>query len=262
MLERLSMGVFAKPRLSKTPFGRQLLAIRASSESEVADCHRIEEPTRIVLLSASAGAAVAFGSYGALLIDELFCEETSLPPQGDAPPDPVVRFAYSLHSQSSMEAAYRVATWALIGELGDFFWRPNYATQMQECATAFGLRNDHEVMTAALGEPVGATTDGQLERRKTLEKGALIFMVAAALDAPAAWDDPVIDGNTPRWHHHFREGLSVATMRMRQLAPNGLPRWVAEPDPLETSESPRSGRAPRHSRSTAPRISTGSRAGR
>ena len=217
-----------KQRFSKSPFGRQLLAIRGRWESEIAACRVIEEQAQIVVLSASAGAAVALGSYGALLLSELYSEEAAFVPQGDGPPDPVVQFAYSLQSESSMEAAYRVATWGVTGELADFFWSPNYGEQIQECARAFTFQNDYEVRTAALAEPAEQVIAGQPERRATLEKGTLIFMIGAASGAAVPWDDPFVTKNMPVWQRQFREGLSVATKRMRQLAPHGLPRQVAK----------------------------------
>jgi hypothetical protein len=106
---------------TKTPFGRRLLSIRDLSEARIADARDIEEPNRIVLLSASAGATVALGAYGAFLIDQFGDLEPSFPgPEGKQHPDHVVQFARSLDSPESIEAAYRVAAWALVSVFAVF----------------------------------------------------------------------------------------------------------------------------------------------
>jgi hypothetical protein len=214
---------------TKTKFGKTLLSIRESSERQIARCDDVEDPNRIVLLSASAGATVGLGGYGALLIDEFAGKPDSLPDaHGNAVPDRIVQFADALNSRpDAIEAAYRVATWALVCELAAFYWRHNYTYEMHECAKPFEFRNVYEGEVPALGEPrdKDASVEELGDRKFQLVKGSLVCMIGAALDEPIDWDDVFVSMHFENWRGQFNEALSVASERTTQLAPDGLPIW-------------------------------------
>lgn len=218
---------FRRDRL-KSPFARSLLAIRGEWEERVAHHPDIEEPNRLAILSASAGATVALGGLGTVLIDQFSDSDPKLIlPDGREMPDRIVQLAQALTEPLATEAAYRVATWGLISEHGAYFWRPNYEIEMYECAKAFELRNDYEGQVPAFGEPVpkDASTEEQAERRATLIRGTLVCMIGAAIDEPIDWDDSFVAMHLPAWIEQFHEGLDVASERLKQLAPQGLPIW-------------------------------------
>jgi hypothetical protein len=214
---------------TKTTFGKTLLSIRESWERQIAGCDVVEAPNRIVLLSASAGATVALGGYGAYLIDQFGGEPDSLTnARGEAVPDRIVQFAQALSQRpEAIEAAYRVSTWALVSEMGVFYWRPNYDIEMHECAKAFEFRNAYEAEVPALGEPRenDASVEGLADREYQLVKGSLVCMIGAALDEPIDWDDVFVSMHFENWQGQFNEALSVASERTTQLAPDGLPIW-------------------------------------
>jgi hypothetical protein len=162
---------------TKTKFGKTLLAIRASWERQIATCDDVEEPNRIVLLSASAGATVALGAYGAHLINEFGAASDSLRnARGDAVPDRIVQFAHAINERpGAVEAAYRVMTWALVSEMAVFCWRPNYELEIHECAKAFEFRNVYEGEVPAFGEPRkhDAPVEELGDRKFQLVKGSL-----------------------------------------------------------------------------------------
>jgi hypothetical protein len=215
----------------KTPFAKDLLAVREDWEDHVAHHEGIEEPNRIVVLSASAGATVALGTFGSALIEGTKEMQVMLPlPDGRERPDRVVQFAQSLDEVESIEAAYRVATWGLIAELGVFFWRPNYELEMHECAEAFEFRNVYEGEAPALGEPVDrdASDDVKGKRLASLIKGTLVGMIGAAVDEPIGRDDLTVGMYISRWREQYFEGLDVSQERLKQLAPEGLPIWRDE----------------------------------
>jgi hypothetical protein len=96
---------------TNTQFGRYLLRIREDWEVRITDAPDLEGPNRMVLLSASAGATVAFGGYGAVIHEQFRDHEEHLPTaQGELVPDRVVQFAKSLSQRDAIEAAYRVLT--------------------------------------------------------------------------------------------------------------------------------------------------------
>lgn len=216
-----------KRKATKTPFGRALLSVREAAEAEIATHPEIEDPNRIVLLSASAGATVALGGFGTVLIDNFGGEPALLPgPHGETITDPIVAFANRLSQRpASIEPAYRVVTWALVTEFAVFHWKPNYELEMHECATAFEFRNELEGEIAALGEPVAEEHDAEVDRLLGLHKGSLANMIAAAIDRPVSWGDPFVGMHLPAWQEQFQEGMSTAVERMKQLAPTGLPIW-------------------------------------
>jgi hypothetical protein len=219
---------FGRDRRLKSPFAQHLLASRSDWEDRVAQYSDIEEPNRVVILSASAGATVAFGGLGSHWIEQFRDADVMLPkPDGTEVADHVVQFAHALAEPSAIEAAYRVATWGLISELGAFFWRPNYELEMHECAKAFEFRNDYEGQVPALGEPVpkDASIEERAHRRHSLNKGTLLCMIGAAIGEPLDWDDMFVGVHVPIWLDQFSEGLDVADERLKQLSPQGLPIW-------------------------------------
>ena len=219
---------FRRDRRLKSPFAQDLLAIRADWEGRVAEYADLEEPNRLAILSASAGATVALGGLGSAFIDAFSDSSPMLPkPDGAEVPDRIVQFAHALTEPRPVEAAYRVATWGLISEFGAFFWRPNYELEMHGCAKAFEFRNLYEGGMPPLGEPLpeDASTEEQVERRSRLLKGTFVCMVAAAIDEPVDFGDLFIGMQLPNWTEQFHEGLDVANERLTQLAPEGLPIW-------------------------------------
>jgi hypothetical protein len=209
-------------------FAKDLLAVRNDWEARVTHHEDIEEPNRLAILSASAGATVALGGLGAAFIDQFSdATPTLTKPDGSEKPDRIVQFAQALTEAQAVEAAYRVATWGMISELGAFFWRPNYELEMDECAKAFEFRNVYESEVPSLGEPVpkGATAEAPVVRMYGLMKGTLVRMIGAAIDEPIDPDDLFIGMQLPNWIDQFHEGLSVANERLNQLAPEGLPIW-------------------------------------
>jgi hypothetical protein len=218
---------FRRDRL-KSPFAQDLLAVRSDWEDRVAHHPDIEEPNRLAILSASAGATVALGGLGTVFIDQFSnAKPTLTKPDGSEKPDRIVQFARALTEAHAVEAAYRVATWGLLSELGAFFWHPNYEIEMHECAKAFEFQNVYEGQVPALGEPVAkdASTEDQVERRSKLIKGTLVCMIGAVIDEPIDWDDLFVGMHLPSWIEQFHEGLDVADQRLKQLAPEGLPIW-------------------------------------
>lgn len=215
---------------TKTQFGRDLLHIREIWEARIAETPDLEDPNRVVLLGASAGATVALGGYGAVIQEQFKDSDEYLPtPQGELAPDRVVQFARSLSHSDAIEAAYRVLTWALAAEMAAFFWRPNYAYEMTQLSEVLGVNNIFEETVVAIGEPVNDETDQEqvADRGYELVKGSLVCMVATALNEEIDPDDPFVAMHLPRWLDQFKEGKVVASERLKQLAPEGLPIWEA-----------------------------------
>lgn len=215
---------------TKTQFGRDLLRVREVSEERIAQAPDLEEPNRLVLLSASAGATVALGGYGAAMQQQFKDGDEYLPTaHGDLAADRIVQFAKSLSHTDAIEAAYRVLTWAVSAEMAVFFWRPNYAFEMTQLAEAFGFNNIFEETVVAIGGPVddGANPRAVGDRFCELVKGSLVCMVAAALAEEIDPDDPFVAMYLPAWLNQFNEAKEVARERLTQLAPEGLPIWEA-----------------------------------
>jgi hypothetical protein len=108
-----------------------------------------------------------------------------------------------------------------------FFWRPNYEYEMAELAEVFGFSNIFEETVVAIGEPVAdpGDVDQVADRLHELVKGSLVCMVASALNEEIDPDDPIVAMHVPRWFEQFKEGTEVASERLKQLAPDGLPIW-------------------------------------
>jgi hypothetical protein len=207
-----------------------LTAIHTKWEARIAQETGIEDPNRVVLLSASAGAVVTLGTYATVVREYLkkssdWLEDAS----GELQPDWLVQFARSLDHEASIEAAYRVITWALVAEMAVFFWQPNYEFEMCECAKAFEFTNVHEGEVAALGQALSESASDMEKgtRLHNLSKGTLACAIRAALDANVPTDDPFLNLHFPSWFELFLEGRSVASERLSQLAPDGLPIWRA-----------------------------------
>jgi hypothetical protein len=221
------LSPFRGRRLRKR-FARDVLELHLGWDDALAATPEIAEPNVVVLRSASAAATVALGNFGTLLIDGFHQTSATLDlPDGEVV-DRVVEFAHALQERPAADAAYRVATWTYVAELGAFFWRPNYELELRECAEAFALRNEYEGEVAALGEPVreDATVEEQSSRDYALQKAALKCMVGAATGVSVDLEDDAFVGmHIQNWQACFYEGLAVAKERVEQLAPGGLPIW-------------------------------------
>lgn len=212
---------------TRQPFGRKLLNIHRSYEQQLGAAE-MEESNRVVLLSACAGAAVALGAYGAWLQREArsspeFVENN----HGEEVPMHVVRFARALDDVVNVDAAYRVAVWGQIPEMAEFYWRPNYEIEIDECATAFELRDPFESTVVHYGRPLaaGATVEDSATWLSDLVEATLYCMVSAALDEEIAPPDMFIEMEKPTWFDQHTAGRSAAAERLEQLAPEGLPIW-------------------------------------
>jgi len=217
-----------KKRATATPFGRELLAVRQQWDERIEQTEAIEGPNRIVLLASSAGATVALGGFGSVLIQKLAGQVALYDgPDGEARMDPIIAFANRLDRRpNSLEAAYRAATWGLVAEIATTFWRPNYEIEMFECAKAFEFRNEQEGKIAALGEPtsMGASDEAEVTRTYDLMKGTLYEMVGAAIEESVE-PDFLVTVYIQQWIDQVFEGLSVAKEVIEQHAPEGLPIW-------------------------------------
>lgn len=173
---------------------------------------------------------MAFGGYGAVIQQQFQDTVEYLPaPEGEVVPDRIVQFARSLSNPDAIEASYRVLTWAFSAEMAVFFWRPNYTYEMTQLAEALRFKNIFEETVVAIGEPVDDETDPKqiADRAYELAKGSLVCMVAAALNEEINPDDPFVGIHVPQWLDQFKEGKVVASERLKQLAPEGLPIWEA-----------------------------------
>lgn len=205
-----------------------LLDLHKRWDTRFAASEAIDRPNRVVLSSASAGAAVALGTYGTVAREMFADSPTSLPGANREVPHHIARFARALDDARAVEAAYRVVTWSLVTEFAVFYWRPNYDYEIDECASVFEIRNDYENTTLYYGRPLHeeATADDKAQRLHDLAEAALYGSVSAALDEPIAPGDDVLMGDAmPAWINEFFEGRRVGAERLKQLAPRGLPIW-------------------------------------
>ena len=215
-----------------TPFDRTLIEIDEQWMSIFLAAQEIEEPNRVVLASASAGAAVALGGFGTYVRSTLYDRPLNLPtgnPSGAEIPNRPAQFARALDHGHAIEAAYRVVTWALVAELACRFWRPNYEYELDECASVFESRNDYEATVIHHGIPIddASNHDQAAMRQYHLGRWSLFAMVGASLNeevlpGKAFGVDQLLD----HWIQQlFVEGARTAGLRLQQLAPNGLPIW-------------------------------------
>jgi len=205
------------------PFARHLIAAHESWESRIERSGGIEEPTRVVLLGASAGAMVALGSYVMTLRVELD-EDAESGARGGGPSSRMALFAEQLDDKRAAEAAYRVATWALLSEYVSHLWGEDYEYEMHQCGKAFGFENIYEETTVHYGRPADerASEDEEADRLDNIVKASLYGMVSSVLEEPVEPEDDSINLHLDAWIEQFGTGLEVGGERLEQLAPEGL----------------------------------------
>lgn len=203
------------------PFARHLVAAHESWEERIEQSRAVEDSTRVVLHGATAGAMVALGSYVMSLRVEL---EEEAPPARGGGPDRMLEFAERLDDARAAEAAYRVATWALISQYVAHVFRDNYDYEMLECGKAFGFESLYEETTVHYGKPADgrATEDEETERLHDIVKVSLYGMVSAVLGDAIEPEDDSINEQLEAWIEQFSTGLEVGEERLEQLAPDGL----------------------------------------
>ena len=202
------------------PFARHLVAAHESWEERIAASREVEEPTRVALLGASAGAMVALGAYVMSLRMEL--EDPSPATGGRAGArNRIFQFAQELDDAWAAEAAYRVATWALLSEFVAHLWGEDYEYAMHECGKAFGFENLYEETTVHYGLPAEERASED-ERMHNIVKASLYGMVSSVLQEPVEPEDESINHHLEAWIEQFSIGLEVGGERLEQLAPEGL----------------------------------------
>lgn len=172
------------------------------------------ERTRALLLSATAGATVAFGAHGAMLREKVA--------EGGIASDRVVRFARALDDRRAIEAAYRVVTWALVSEYAANLWPEDHEHEIGSCEILFGFQNLYEETAVAYGQPAerGASDDEQLDRIYDLTKATLYGMFSAALDEPVVPEDDSVNEHLDEWLEQFEAGIDAGAERLEVLAPD------------------------------------------
>lgn len=227
-MKRPRHGIFSRSA-TKTPFGRNLLAINQRWDQYVAAADLEEDANRVVLRSALAGSTVALGAYEHAVLCNFRSHDPVLPAPHLPEPkyDRIVQFAQALEDPSAIEAAYRVVVWGLVAEYAVYFWRPNYEYEIHACEVVFGFRNLYESTPVAFGHPTpaGATEDQKADRLAAVAKACLYGMISAALDEPVEPENSFINMHLPTWTSEFAEGSVVGGERLKQLAPDGIPIW-------------------------------------
>jgi hypothetical protein len=117
------------------------------------------------------------------------------------------------------EAAWRVASWAVLADLADLHWRRSYLDQLNQCAAIFSFENDYERRVIAYGAPSRnpGDADAESERARRLARGSLVCMVGAATGLDAAsdvWVDIAFDA----WNRQFNEARGVAAAYLEHTA--------------------------------------------
>ena len=227
------------PIPTETPFGESLLEVHAETERLLAAASDLNDPQRCVLLGACAGSTVAVGGYGSQQLERFQDSEEYLPTNtGELTPNRLVQFSKAVVQEEvaarvgAVGRAYRVMAWALVADMAVFYWRPNYDLEISECAEVFGFSNAYEATIANIGRPGDDDSLwAEAGRRHELTKGALICIVAAALDEEIDPDDPLLTLGVEGWSPHFEAGLDTAAERIMGLAPEGLPIWRATDEP-------------------------------
>ncbi len=197
---------------------KQIFATHEAWERRIDSAAR-SEPTRVVLLSAAAGATVAFGAHAAMLQEEI-----SGAGGASGYSDPVTRFVRTLRDRRAIEAAYRVVTWALVSEYAAHFWPEDHEQEIGKCEIVFGFQNLYEESAVAYGQPAPPTAsdDEKLERMYDLLKATLYGMISAALDEPVEPEDDAINDHMDEWVEQFEAGIEAGAERMEDLAPEGM----------------------------------------
>ena len=192
-------------------FADALFAAHEEWERRI-DSSARDESTRALLLSATAGATVAFGAHGAML-REMVAE-------GGPGSDRVSRFAQALDDPRSIDAAYRVVTWALVSEYAANLWPENHEHEISKCEIVFGFQNLYEETAVASGQPAeGRDDDDQLERMYGLLKATLYGMISAALREDVIPEDDSINQHIDEWVEQFEAGIDAGAERLEELAP-------------------------------------------
>jgi hypothetical protein len=217
---------------TKSKFGKNVLAIHEHWQQVIRsylDPDEIDEPNFLCLMAATAGATVAIGGYGSYLREHMEVSATELEAAGAQ--DPTANLADSFDAYAAIEAAWRVACWAVLADLAAFFWRPNYLLELNSCATVFGFENVYERRVVAFGAPQGDRDDiaAEAQRRGRLGRGSLICVIGAATGIDAT-DSVWIDVALNAWDFQLEEASATASEYLEQVAPDGLPVWE-ESDP-------------------------------
>jgi hypothetical protein len=193
-------------------FANELFAAHESWESRI-DRSAREDTTRALLLSATAGATVAFGAHAAML-REMVAEG------GGRPGDRIARFAQALDSRRAMEAAYRVVVWALVSEYAANLWPEAHEQEISKCEMVFGMENLYEESAVAYGQPAEGTSDEeQLDRMYDLVKATLYGMISAALGEDVIPEDESVNEHIDTWVEQFEAGIDAGAERLEELAP-------------------------------------------
>ena len=197
-------------------FAKELFAVHDGWEQRIDSAAR-DERTRALLLSGAAGATVAFGAHAAMLREQ----SASAPADAGGGADIVARFARALDNRRAIEAAYRVAVWALVSEYASNVWPDDHEHEIGKCEVIFGFQNLYEETAVAYGQPApsGATQDQEMRRMFELLEAALYAMISAALDEPVEPGDDAIDEHIDEWVDQFEAGIDAGAERMEELAP-------------------------------------------
>ena len=196
-------------------FARELFAVHEGWERRIDSAAR-DDRTRALLLSGAAGATVAFGAHAAMLR-----EEVAGAGGAGGSSDIVTRFARSLDNRRAIEAAYRVAVWALVSEFASNIWADDHEHEIGKCEVVFGFQNLFEETAVAYGQPApaGATQDQEMQRMFDLLEAALYAMISAALDEPVEPGDDAIDEHMETRVEQFEAVIDAGAERMEARAP-------------------------------------------
>ena len=197
-------------------FAKELFAVHEGWERRI-DSSTRDERTLALLLSAAAGATVAFGAHAAMLREEIAGAGGAA-----SYSDPVARFVRALDKRGAIEAAYRVAVWALVSEFAANVWPEDHEHEVGKCEIVLGFQNIYEESAVAYGQPGprGATQEQEVERMYDLLKATLYGMISAALDEPVEPEDDQVNEHMDEWVEQFEAGINAGAERMETLAPD------------------------------------------
>jgi hypothetical protein len=220
------MAALFKRDPRKTPFGKQILGLQSEWDARMARATEIDEPNRVVMRGALAGAAVALGGYGTFLIRDHKGEEAVVDlGNGHQMFSPLTAIRDGLSDPDTVESVYRVVTWGLAASLALHFWRPNYEFELRECGKVFEFRDDFEGDVPLHGEPSSHPGEDETELIGRLVRGTFFNMVSVSVGQFIDPDDSWTIMAGPGWTNPFFDGRSTAVEKMNQLAPDGLPIW-------------------------------------
>jgi len=194
-------------------FANDLFAAHEGWERRI-DSSAHGDRTRALLLSATAGATVAFGAHAAMLREKVA--------EGAGSPDRLARFARALDDRRAIDASYRVVTWALVSEYAANLWPEDHEHEISRCEIVFGFQNLYEETAVAYGQPSerGASDDEQLDRIYDLTKATLYGVFSAALDEPVVPEDDAVNEHLDAWLEQFEAGIDAGAERLEDLAPD------------------------------------------